>query len=163
MLDGLRRIPRVLPEEVEMSLAPNRLALIILCVLPAFAVNVGHRDSPLLATFMYACDADHPEPRLTTVYTGEGKAKPKAASDPVALFDAGQEPARHYRVIGEVKVLANSHETSVDDLKTWAARGARKLGGDALVAVRCDDAASMTPQAGPVGLLALTATVAQWE
>jgi hypothetical protein len=60
-------------------------------------------------------------------------------------------------------VLASGSRTSVDELTDWAGRGARQLGGDAIVDVSCDDAAHAQPKAGPVGLLYLTASVVRWE
>jgi uncharacterized protein YbjQ (UPF0145 family) len=62
-----------------------------------------------------------------------------------------------------VNVLASGSRTSVDELTDWARRGARQLGGDAIVNMTCDDAAHAQPKAGPVGLLYLTATVVSWE
>ena len=60
-------------------------------------------------------------------------------------------------------MLASGSRTSIDELTDWAKRGARRLGGDAIVNVIVDDAASVQPKAGPVGLLCLTASVVSWE
>jgi hypothetical protein len=60
-------------------------------------------------------------------------------------------------------VLASGPRTSVDILTDWARRGARRLGGDAIVDVNVDDAAHAQPKGGPVGLLYLTASVVSWE
>lgn len=139
----------------------NRLALAALCVLPALAVKLPAPGAPLVATFMYACDSEEPRPSLTTRYTGEGRPSPRDKAAPVFVYERGSEPTRAFKVIGEVRVLANSSRTSADDLKSWAQRGARQLGGDAVVSLVIDDAAAA--KAGPVGLLCATASVAQWQ
>jgi hypothetical protein len=72
-------------------------------------------------------------------------------------------PARGFRIVGAVQVLASSGRSSVGELTECASRGARKLGGDAIVDVSVVDAASARPKAGDVGLLYLTASVARWE
>lgn len=146
-----------------MALPSSRLALFALCLLPAFGVSLPARPASVVATFLYSCDASSPQPRLRTTYTAAGRPKARPGSAPVEVFHRGQEPARKFVPIGEVSVLAGGPRTSVDDLTDWAKRGARRLGGDALVQVASDDAASMQPKAGPVGLLCLTATVVRWE
>lgn len=141
----------------------NRLALAALCVLPALATRLPAPGTPIVATFMYACDSEEPRPKLTTHYTGEGRPQPKPKDAPVWLYEKGQEPGRAFEVIGEVQVLSSSSRTGPDVLKDWAIRGARELGGDAVVAVVVDDAGSVSPKAGPVGLLHLKASVARWQ
>jgi hypothetical protein len=112
---------------------------------------------------MYSCDASDPEPRLRTTYTAAGRPRPRSKTFWVETFPQGEAPARKYVVIGEVSVLASGSRTSVDELTDWAKRGARRLGGDAIVNVSWDDAAHVQPKAGPVGLPYLTATVVRWE
>lgn len=145
-----------------MPLPSQRLALFALCLLPAWAVSVPARQSNLVTSFIFSCDASDPEPRLRTTYTAEGRPRPREKSATVEVYEAGKSPARKYDAIGEVSVLASGSRTSADELTHWAMRGARKLGGDALVNLSCDDAASVKPKAGPVGLLYLTATVVRW-
>jgi len=139
-----------------------RLALFTFCVLPALGVSLPARHSNVVATFMYSCDASSPEPEVRTTWTAEGRPRPRAKSARVEVYPAGISPGRQYDVIGEVSVLASSSRTSVDELTDWAKRGARRLGGDAIVNVSYEDAASAKPKAGPVGLLYLTATVVRW-
>lgn len=145
-----------------MPLPSHRLALFALCLLPALAVSVPARHSNVVATFVYSCDASNPDPRVRTTYTAAGRPKPRAKSSTVEVFWGDKSPAKPYDAIGEVSVLASGPRTSVDDLTEWAKRGARRLGGDAIVNVSYDDAASVKPKAGPVGLLYLTATVVRW-
>ncbi len=147
-----------------MSLLPGRLALALLCALPAFSWNVGTANRPLLATFMYACDNSTPEPKLTTTYAAAGKPSPKGASDYVAVYrKGGDAPEQAFDRIGQVQVLASTSRMTVSELEDWARRGARQLGGDALTELAWDDAASVTPKAGPVGLLVVRADVVRWR
>ena len=146
-----------------MSTFPSRLLLLALCVLPALGAGfrTGHRA--VVASFMYSCDASDPRPRLRTTYTAAGKPKARPDSASVAVFHHGDAPDRKYAEVGEVNVLASGSHTSVDDLTEWACRGARRLGGDAIVDVEWDDAAHVKPPAGSVGRLYLTATVVRWD
>jgi hypothetical protein len=81
----------------------------------------------------------------------------------VEVFELGHAPARHYRILGKVEVLATSTYTRTDELTDYARRSARRMGGDAIVDVDVQDAASTHPRAGERGLLVLTAGVACWE
>ncbi len=146
-----------------MSLIPNRLCLALLCVLPAIGVGRPGRPAGVVATFLYSCDASNPEPRVRTKFTAQGRARPRPKSASVEVFRRGQPPARAFVAIGTVDVLASGSRTSVDELTEWARKGARRLGGDAIVDVSWDDAASVRPKAGPVGLLYLTANVVRWQ
>lgn len=142
---------------------PPRLLLCAFCLLPMLGVSFSARPASVVATFLYSCDASNPEPRVRTTYTAAGRPRPRPNSAPVEVFRRGQSPARKYVPIGEVNVLASGSRASVDELTEWARRGARRLGGDAIVNVSWDDAASVRPKAGPVGLLYLTASVVRWE
>lgn len=146
-----------------MPLPLPRLVLCTLCLLPALGVGAPARHAGVVATFLYSCDASNPEPRVRTTYTAPGRPRPRPASAPVEVFRRGTSPTRKYAPIGEVNVLASGSRTSVDELTDWARRGARRLGGDAIVGVSWEDAGSVRPKAGPVGLLYLTATVVRWE
>ena len=130
---------------------PSRFALAFLCVLPAVAVESPARVGvPVVASFMYACASDEPRPTLTTERVGSGVFPARAASATVEVFELGRTPVR-----------ANSGRTSADELLGWAKRGARSLGGDAVVGWTVDDAAASG--AGPVGLLCGTAKVVRWR
>ena len=146
-----------------MPLPLPRLVLLTCCLLPAVGASVPARHTNYVATFIYSCDASDPDPRLRTTYTAVGQPRPRSKLAPVEVYSKGQAPARKYVVIGEVSVLASGSRTSVDQLTDWARRGARQLGGDAIVNMSWDDAAHAQPKAGPVGLLYLTANVVSWE
>ena len=146
-----------------MPLPSHRVVLVTLCLLPALGVGLPARHTNIVASFIYSCDASDPDPRVRTTYTAAGRPRPRPGSSPVEVFQRGQAPARKHVPIGEVSVLASGSRTSVAELTEWAQRGARRLGGDAIVDVHWDDAASVQPKAGPVGLLYLTASVVRWE
>ncbi len=141
----------------------QRIALLTLCALPAFAVAVPGARPAALASFIHSCDASDPEPRLRTRFTAAGRPAPRPDSATVEVYERGAAPARRYVAIGEVNVLASGSRTPVHELTDRARRGARRLGGDAIVDVAWDDAASVRPPAGSVGQLYLTATVVRWE
>jgi len=146
-----------------MPLPASRPLLLAICLLPGIGVSMPAHHAGVVATFLYSCDASPPRPRLRTTWTAEGRPSPRPDTAAVEVFRRGQEPARAYVTIGEVSVLASGPRTPVSDLTRWAQRGARQLGGDAIVDVSWDDAASVRPKAGPVGLLYLTARVVRWE
>lgn len=141
----------------------NRLILVAFCLLPALGVGVRTPHANFVASFMYACDSSTPDPHLKTRYTAAGKPKPRAKTAFVEVYQAGQAPTRTFIPLGEVSVLANSSRMSVDELTDWARRGARQLGGDAIVEVKVDDAGHVQPKAGDVGVLYLSASVVRWE
>lgn len=140
-----------------------RALLLSFCLLPAFGAGVPARHTGVVASFIYSCDASNPDPRVRTSYTAEGRPRPRPNSATVEVFQRGQVPSRAYVAIGEVSVLASTSRWSVEALTDWAKRGARRLGGDAILDVSWDDAASVRPPAGSVGRLYLTATVVRWE
>ncbi len=141
----------------------NRIALLTFCLLPVLGIGGQAKHANFVTSFMYSCDASSPDPRLRTTWTAAGNPKPRAKAAFVEVFQHGLPPARKYVPVGAVNVLASSGRMTVDELTQWAKRGARKLGGDAIVDVQCEDAASVQPKAGPVGLLYLTAGVVRWE
>jgi hypothetical protein len=141
----------------------NRLLLAALCMLPAAGLETRLPHAPLVATFMYACDASRSDPKVTSRYTGAGRPRPTPDSVTVEVYMRGRPPGRPFRPIGEVKVLATTGRMMPAELTDWASRRARKLGGDAIVDVWWEDAGSVTPKAGDVGLLYLTAEVVRWE
>ena len=146
-----------------MPMPLHRLVLLTFCLLPALGAGAPGGRANVVASFIHSCDASNPDPRLRTTFTAEGRPRPRPESAPVEVFERGQSPARRYVAIGHVNVLASGSRTPVTELTEWAQRGARRLGGDAIVDVSWDDAASVTPKAGPVGLLYLSATVVRWE
>jgi hypothetical protein len=146
---------------MEVAMLLNRLMLAAVCVMPAIPVRAPVAGAPLVASFMYACESEEPRPTLTTRYSEPGRPKPRDAQAPVEVFMSGQVPTRAFRVIGQVRVRANSGRTSTAELVQWTKRGARQLGGDLVVEMVIDDAAAL--HAGPVGLLCATARVAQWR
>ncbi len=146
-----------------MPLSLNRLALATLCVLPALGARVHTPRTSYVASFMYACDSSVSDPYLRTRSTVAKPLKPRPTSSLVEVFERGRTPTRHFQAVGEVQVLASSGRTTADELTDWARRGARKLGGDAIVDMACVDAASARPRAGDIGLLYVTGTVVRWE
>lgn len=140
-----------------------RWLLLALCLAPLVGFARPHARPAVVASFIHSCDASDPRPRLRTHFTAAGRPASRPDSATVAVFARAQMPARRYVVLGDVNVLASGSRTSVDELTDWARRGARRLGGDALVDLTWDDAAHVQPPAGPVGLLYLTATVVRWE
>lgn len=141
---------------------PTRIALLAFAVLPALGFSAPSHPG-VVATYTFSCDAGSPRPRLRTLYTGEGRAHPRPASAPVEVFERGTPPPRPYIKIGDVSVLASDSRQSIEDLTLWAQRGARQLGGDAIVDASWNDAASVKPPAGAVGLRYLTADVVRWQ
>jgi hypothetical protein len=79
------------------------------------------------------------------------------------VFEGDAKPTRTYEPVGSVLVVAHVFGTGPSELTDHAMRAARQMGGDALVNVRVDDAASLRPPAGPVGRLALMAAVVRWS
>jgi hypothetical protein len=146
-----------------MPLPLHRLVLFTFCLLPALGVGAQARHTNVVASFIFSCDASNPDPRVRTTWAGEGRPRPRPKSSRVEVFQRGEAPARKYVPIGEVSVLASGSRTPVTELTEWAQQGARRLGGDAIVDVSWDDAASVEPPAGPVGLLYLTASVVRWQ
>lgn len=141
----------------------TRMLLLAFCLLPLFGFSFRGGRPAYVASFISSCDASDPRPRLRTHYTAPGRPVARPDSAAVGVYARGAAPPRKYAVIGDVNVLASGSRTSVEELTDWAKRGARRLGGDALVDLSYDDAASVKPAAGPVGQLYLTATVVRWE
>ncbi len=146
-----------------MPFRSSRIATMVLFLVPAFGVGERTTHSSSVASFFYACEGKNPVPRVRTNYTATGRPTPRPKSSPVEVYLHGRAPTRRYRLVGEVQVLASSGRTSIQELTDHASRGARRLGGDAIIDVSWCDAASAQPRAGDVGLLYLTAGVARWE
>ncbi len=139
-----------------------RALLLAACLLPALGLAMPGRPG-LVATFASSCDSGSPHPRMRAIYTAEGKPHARPASTPIEMFGRGAAPERKFVKIGDVSVLASDSRQAVDELTDWAKRGARQIGGDAIVNVGWNDAASVKPPAGPVGLKYLTADVVRWQ
>ena len=149
-----------------MAIRPNLVAVMVLGCLPV--AGIGGIELPtthagFVASFFYACGGSNHAPRVRTVYTAGGRPAPRPALSPLSVYMKGQAPARRYRILGRVEVLATSTYTRDAELTEYASRSARRMGGDALVDVDLQDAASTQPKAGAQGLLVLTAFVTRWE
>jgi hypothetical protein len=141
----------------------QRLAVLALCLLPAFSLEVPARGGTFLASYLPACTSGDPRPRVEThVIPGQHFA-PRPEFSGVEIFAREQPPVRRYSVIGSVRVLASSSRMPVATLEDWARREARRLGGDALIDLVLNDAARATPPAGPVGLMVLDARIVHWD
>src|SRR5438046_406964 len=123
-----------------MALRSNRFAALMLCALPALGIGVRTPHSNFVATFFYACPGSEPAPRVRMTYAVASRPRPRAASSPVDIYVRGQAPNRRYQLVGEVDVLAGSGRTSIRELTDHASRGARRMGGDAIVDVWWEDA-----------------------
>jgi hypothetical protein len=146
-----------------LAIRPNLLAVLMLGGLPALGIGVPATHSSFVATFFYACGGVHHAPHVRMEYVTAKRSAPRPASSFVEVYDLGQAPTRHYQILGKVEVLASSAHTDIGELKDYARRSARRMGGDAIVEVDVQDAASTQPRAGEQGLLVLRASVARWE
>jgi hypothetical protein len=146
-----------------MTIRPNLLAVLVLGWLPAVGIGVPATHSGFVASYFFACGGNSHAPRVRTQYADKDRPAARPASSPVLVFYVGKPPVRRYRIVGTVEVLATSTYTRTDDLTDYAIRSARRMGGDALVEVDWQDAASTQPKAGERGLLVLTGVVARWD
>lgn len=146
-----------------MSIRPRILSVLLLGSLQAVGFGVPATHPGFVASYFFACSGTRHAPRVRTVYTATGRPVPRPASSPVLVYHLGQPPQRAYHVVGKVEVLATSTYTRTDELTGYAIRSARRMGGDAIVDVDWQDAASTQPRAGERGLLVLTAGVACWQ
>ena len=145
-----------------MANRPNWIT-IALFSLPALGVGVPTSHGGFVATFFYACAGSNHAPRVRMEYTVASRSRPHHKYAPVDVYFLGKPPTRRYQVLGKVEVLATSSYTRTAELTEYARRSARQMGGDAIVDVDWQDAASTHPRAGEQGLLVLTAGVARWE
>ena len=139
----------------------NRIGLLALCVLPALAFGAHVPGSLPVATYISACGGSGQSPTVTKTYatSHHPPARPRDAN--VEVY-AGNVPTRAYEPVGSVLVLTHV-SGSGPTLTNIATRAAREMGGDALVSVQIDDAASLHPPGGPVGRLGLRASVVRWS
>ena len=149
---------------LELTRMPShRFALLAFCALPAVGFGVHTPHTSFVATFIPACSGPGVAPTVRTRFVSGVRPSPRPKSSPVDVFPRGQAPGRTYEMLGEVGVLSHSSHTGVEDLTTYARRAAQQMGGDAIVDVWCDDAASVRPGAGEQGMLYLTASVVRWQ
>jgi hypothetical protein len=146
-----------------MTFRPNLLAVLLLAWLPAVGVSIPATHLGFVASYFFACPGTVHAPRVRTQYADKDRPAPRPASSPVLVFYAGKPPVRRYRIVGTVEVLATSAYTGTDVLTDYAIRSARRMGGDAIVEVDLQDAASTQPKAGESGLLVLNGVVARWD
>ena len=139
----------------------NRIGLFALCVLPALGFDARVPGLPV-ATYISACGGSGQSPTVRTTYVTAHRPARRPKSAPVDVYE-GTVPTRTYEAVGSVLVVAHVSGTSVPQLIDLAKRAAREMGGDALVNVHIDDAASLRPPAGAVGRLGLRAAVVRWS
>ena len=139
----------------------NRIGLLALCLLPALAFGAHVPGALPVATYVSACGGSGQSPTVTKTYVTARRppARPRFAN--VEVY-TGDVPTRAYEPVGSVLVLTHVSGTG-SELTDIAIRAAREMGGDALVSVQIDDAASLRPPGGPVGRLGLRASVVRWS
>ena len=140
----------------------NRIGLLALCVLPALGFDTRGPGTLPVATYISACGGSGQSPTVHTMYVTAHRPARRPKSAPVDVYE-GTVPTRTYEAVGSVLVVAHVSGTSVPELIDRAKRAAREMGGDALVNVHIDDAASLRPPAGAVGRLGLRAAVVRWS
>ena len=141
----------------------RRSALLAAFILPALGIGVHTPHSSFVATFIPACSGPGVAPSVRTRFASAARPAARPKSSTVDVFPRGQKPGRTYELVGDVGVLAHSSHTGMEELTTYAKRAAQQMGGDAIVDVWVDDAASVHPRAGEQGMLYLTASVARWQ
>ena len=142
---------------------PRRFALIMFWALPAVGIGVHTPHASFVATFIPACSGPGVAPTVRTRFASAARPAPRPKSSYVEVYDRGRKPDRTYELLGEVGVLSHSSHTSTEELTACAKRAAHQMGGDAIVDVWLDDAASVRPTAGEQGMLYLTASVVRWQ
>jgi len=141
----------------------NRIGLLALCVLPALGFDARGPISLPVASYISACGGSGQSPTVRTSHVPAHRPAPRPKSAPVEMFEGQEKPTRTYEAVGSVLVLAHVSGTGTGELTDLAMQAAREMGGDALVSVQIDDAASLRPPAGPVGRLGLRASVVRWS
>lgn len=141
----------------------NRIGLVALCVLPALGFDARVPGSLPAATYISACGGSGQSPTVRTRYATSHRPPRRPKSAPVEVFHGAASPTRTSDVVGWVSVVAHVSGTGPAELTDRAIQAAREMGGDALVGVQIDDAASLRPPGGPVGRLGLRALVVRWS
>lgn len=146
-----------------MFATPNRIALLTLCALPALGFGIQLPGALPVATYISACGGSGQSPTVRTSYSTPHRPPRRPKSAPVEVFHGAASPTRAYESVGWVSVVAHVDGTGAGELTDRAMLAAREMGGDALVGVQIDDAASLRPPAGAVGRLGLRALVVRWS
>ena len=146
-----------------MPLRSSHLAMLIFAVVPALGVRVDTGHSTFVASFFYACPKSHPAPRVRTRSLTESPLEPRLPTSPVGLFPSGTAPAKPYRRVGTVEVVARDRHTTSDQLIHSARAAVRRLGGDAMVEVTWRGGSYAPPNTFAPGPLAMSAEVVRWE
>ena len=141
----------------------NRIGLLALCLLPALGFGMQVPGAVPVATYISACGGSGQSPTVRTSYSTSHRPPRRPQSAPVEVFHGAASPTRAYESVGWVSVVAHVDGTGADELTDRAMNAAREMGGDALVGVEIDDAASLHPPAGAVGRLGLRAVVVRWS
>jgi len=141
----------------------RRFGLYAACALPAFGIGIHTPRANFVATYISACQGTGVAPSVRIQWASAARHTARPRSSSVEVYPRGRSIDRTYDVLGEVGVLAHSSHTGVDVLSDYAQRTARKMGGDAIIDVWYDDAASVRPKAGEQGMLYLTARVVRWQ
>src|SRR5262249_9490254 len=110
-----------------------------------------------------ACEGTDVAPSVRITYAAGEHARPRPTAASVEVYHRGQATSRAFDVIGKVGVLSHSSHTFDNVLTDYAQRAARQMGGDAIVDLHVDDAASVRPKAGEQGMLSLSASVVRWQ
>lgn len=129
-------------------------------------VSLGAAGALLLSPLTFVPGCELTPPKIKSHYSGTGRPIARDPRIRVEVFLAGREPGWDYAVVGDVEVMARSRNTSVINMLDYARREARKLGGDAVVDVRIQQAMEASPDAcggSPVKGLTLTGKVVTWE
>src|SRR6185295_8487106 len=142
----------------------SRLAVVVVCVLPALGVNPRVVGTGPVASFFYACPgADNaPSVHVRHAFKGGGPP-PRPKTSPIDVYERGRAIDRANELLGSVQVVSNSTHQDARQLTERAVQAARQMGGDAIVDVYVDDAANVQPKAGERGSLCLTANVLRWK
>jgi len=122
----------------------------------AVIAEPGMKAGLFIPTFVPGCQLSPPQ--VKSVYAGEGKPIARPRDWTIEIFLAGDLPKRRYVVVGELQVLTRSRNTSLNNMLEYAAREARKMGGDAIV-----DVWPRSVSVDPRGPRILTAKIVNWE
>ncbi len=137
----------------------RRYAALAACALPAVGIGVRTKTHDVIASFVYACPGSGVAPTVRVRYADARRLAPRPASSPVGLYEGGRKPASAYRVIGEIELVLHDNDTGFDTAERRAKQEARRMGGDAIVDWRWDDAAKARPPAGEQGRLCFRGSV----
>jgi len=129
-------------------------------------VTVGAAGAILLSPLTFVPGCELTPPKVTSHYVGPGRPIARDHLAGVDVFLAGRMPDRRYVSLGDIEIRARSRNTSVLNLLDYARSEARKLGGDAVVDMRIEQAVQTSRDAragAPAGRLTLTGQVVRWS